>query len=74
MLLQEKTEIRKIEALEILDSRSNPTVMCRVTLASGAQGCAQVPSGLPRGSTKLTKSATAAHAMAGAACARSVKR
>ena len=49
MLMQGKTEIVKTEALEILDSRSHPTVMCRVTLASGAVGCAEVPSGASTG-------------------------
>jgi enolase len=49
MLMKEKTEIRKIEALEVLDSRSGPTVRCRVTLASGAVGSADVPSGASTG-------------------------
>ncbi|MBE6654133.1 MAG: phosphopyruvate hydratase [Ruminococcaceae bacterium] len=43
------TEIAKINALEILDSRAAPTVFCKVTLACGAQGCAAVPSGASRG-------------------------
>ena len=30
------TKIRSVVAREILDSRGNPTVACRVTLASGA--------------------------------------
>ena len=49
MLMKEKTEIRKIEALEVLDSRSCPTVRCRVTLASGEVGSADVPSGASTG-------------------------
>lgn len=49
MLQSEKTEIKKITAAEILDSRANPTVLCRVTLASGACGCAEVPSGASTG-------------------------
>lgn len=49
MLMKEKTEIRKIEALEVLDSRSGPTVRCRVTLASGEVGSADVPSGASTG-------------------------
>jgi enolase len=47
--MKEKTEIRKIEALEVLDSRSGPTVRCRVTLASGEVGSADVPSGASTG-------------------------
>lgn len=45
----EKTEIRKITAAEILDSRANPTVGCKVVLASGACGYAEVPSGASTG-------------------------
>lgn len=44
-----KTEISKITATEILDSRANPTVRCTVTLASGACGTAEVPSGASTG-------------------------
>jgi enolase len=44
-----KTEISKISALEILDSRATPTVHCKITLACGAQGCASVPSGASKG-------------------------
>jgi enolase len=42
-------EIINIYAREILDSRGNPTVECEVTLASGAQGRAAVPSGASTG-------------------------
>ena len=44
-----QTEIIKINAAEILDSRGNPTVLCKVTLASGARGTASVPSGASTG-------------------------
>ncbi|MBQ8447984.1 MAG: phosphopyruvate hydratase [Clostridia bacterium] len=44
-----KTEIVKISAVEILDSRANPTVSCEVKLASGARGRAEVPSGASTG-------------------------
>ncbi|HVM90509.1 MAG TPA: phosphopyruvate hydratase, partial [Verrucomicrobiae bacterium] len=44
------TKIKKIFAREILDSRGNPTVACRVTLASGASAEAKVPSGASTGS------------------------
>jgi enolase 1/2/3 len=41
--------ITKLEALEILDSRGNPTVQVNATLASGARGVAKVPSGASTG-------------------------
>ena len=44
------TEIVDIRALEVLDSRGNPTVQADVTLASGAQGSACAPSGASTGS------------------------
>ena len=43
------SEITKLEAIEILDSRGNPTVQVRVSLASGAHGIAKVPSGASTG-------------------------
>ena len=43
------SEITKLEAIEILDSRGNPTVQVRATLAGGAQGVAKVPSGASTG-------------------------
>lgn len=45
----EKLEIAKIEALEILDSRGNPTLRVKVTLRGGAIGIASVPSGASTG-------------------------
>jgi enolase len=42
-------KIRSIEAREILDSRGNPTIEVDVTLESGAQGRAAVPSGASTG-------------------------
>jgi len=42
-------KIKKITALEILDSRGNPTVQATVTLESGATGTASVPSGASTG-------------------------
>lgn len=41
--------IEKVEALEILDSRGNPTVDVKVTLKSGTVGQAAVPSGASTG-------------------------
>ena len=43
------TEISKINAMEILDSRGNPTVSCKITLSCGAVGSASVPSGASTG-------------------------
>jgi enolase len=43
------SEIRNLTALEILDSRGNPTVQVTATLASGASGTAGVPSGASTG-------------------------
>ncbi|WP_457605711.1 phosphopyruvate hydratase [Nitratifractor sp.] len=44
-----KRDIRSIEALEILDSRGNPTVRVFVTLADGTRESASVPSGASTG-------------------------
>jgi len=44
------THIEEISAMEILDSRGNPTVEVLVALASGATGRAAVPSGASTGS------------------------
>ncbi len=43
------TEIKKIHAREVLDSRGNPTVEAEVTLASGIKARAIVPSGASTG-------------------------
>ncbi|MFA5185937.1 MAG: phosphopyruvate hydratase [Patescibacteria group bacterium] len=48
--MQNSSKITSIIAREILDSRGNPTVACRVTLASGASAEAKVPSGASTGS------------------------
>lgn len=45
----EKTKIVGITAREILDSRGNPTLEARVTLADGSVGVASVPSGASTG-------------------------
>ena len=42
-------KIKKLEALEILDSRGNPTVQVAVYLESGAVGVTKVPSGASTG-------------------------
>ena len=43
------TEIESIQALELLDSRGNPTVGATVRLVSGMEGSAAVPSGASTG-------------------------
>jgi len=43
------SKIRKLDALEILDSRGNPTIQVTVRLESGASGVAKVPSGASTG-------------------------
>ena len=43
-------KIRSIKALEILDSRGNPTIETTVSLEDGARGVAAVPSGASTGS------------------------
>ena len=43
------TTIEDVRALEVLDSRGNPTVAATVTLASGVEGTAAVPSGASTG-------------------------
>lgn len=42
-------EIKEIKAMEILDSRGNPTVFSEVVLSDGTVGEASVPSGASRG-------------------------
>ena len=44
-----KTLIKSVNALEILDSRGNPTVSVKVTLEDGSVGLASVPSGASTG-------------------------
>jgi enolase len=47
--------IKDVRALEILDSRGNPTVEAEVLLASGALGRAAVPSGASTGSREAVE-------------------
>ena len=42
-------QIKEIKAIEILDSRGNPTVQAEVCLSDGSQGKASVPSGASTG-------------------------
>jgi len=43
------SQIGSVDAMEILDSRGNPTIKCRVTLKDGTVGTASVPSGASTG-------------------------
>ncbi len=43
------SRIQAVDALEVLDSRGNPTLRARVSLADGTQGEAAVPSGASTG-------------------------
>jgi len=45
-------EIKEIYSIEVLDSRSNPTLMCEVKLTDGSVGCAMAPSGASRGANE----------------------
>lgn len=49
-MLFSRSAIASVVAREILDSRGNPTVACRVTLRSGVSAEASVPSGASTGS------------------------
>jgi len=49
------TQITKIHAREILDSRGNPTLEAEVTLSDGAFGRAAVPSGASTGSREAVE-------------------
>ena len=48
--MRRELKIKDIEALEILDSRGNPTVQATVILENGIEGTAKVPSGASTGS------------------------
>lgn len=47
--------ISNVSSLEILDSRGNPTLSVTVTLSSGAQGTARIPSGASTGSREAVE-------------------
>ena len=48
--MKDYLEICEVNALEILDSRGNPTVQVEVVTADGSNGVAMVPSGASTGS------------------------
>lgn len=47
--------ISDVSALEILDSRGNPTLSVSVTLSSGAKGTAKIPSGASTGTREAVE-------------------
>jgi enolase len=49
------SEIKSVQAREILDSRGNPTVEVELTTAGGARGVAKVPSGASTGSREAVE-------------------
>src|SRR5213075_2057156 len=49
------TEIARVNARQVLDSRGNPTVEVDVVLDSGARGRAAVPSGASTGEFEATE-------------------
>jgi enolase len=50
-----KQNIAKLEALQILDSRGNPTIRVTVTLDSGLGASASVPSGASTGGNEAVE-------------------
>ena len=48
--MKNRLEIEEVKALEVLDSRGNPTVQVEVLLEDGSYGVAMVPSGASTGS------------------------
>jgi enolase len=49
------SEISKLEAIEILDSRGNPTLAVTATLSSGAMAIAKIPSGASTGTREAVE-------------------
>ncbi|HYB23601.1 MAG TPA: phosphopyruvate hydratase, partial [Solirubrobacteraceae bacterium] len=49
------SQVERVHARQILDSRGNPTVEVEVTLRSGAHGRAAVPSGASTGEFEATE-------------------
>ena len=48
--MRNNSEIKDVHAIQILDSRGNPTVQVEVTTVNGVKGIASVPSGASTGS------------------------
>jgi enolase len=66
------SQIQRIHARQILDSRGNPTVEVEVGLSSGAQGRAAVPSGASTGEFEATELRDGAAACGGKGVTRAV--
>jgi enolase len=66
------SEIERVHARQILDSRGNPTVEVELQLASGAHGRAAVPSGASTGEFEATELRDGGEAWAGKGVARAV--
>jgi enolase len=49
------SEIQRLDALEILDSRGNPTIAVTVTLDNGVQATAKIPSGASTGTREAVE-------------------
>lgn len=49
------SKIKKLDAMEILDSRGNPTVQVSLELETGAQGMAKTPSGASTGTNEAVE-------------------
>ncbi len=69
-----KTKIETIVAREILDSRGNPTIACRVTLSSGVTAEAKVPSGASTGSHEAKESRDGGRRYGGKGVLRAIER
>ncbi len=67
-----KTKIISIRAREILDSRGNPTVACRVLLSSGDFAEAKVPSGASTGSHEALELRDGGKRYGGKGCLKAV--
>jgi enolase len=66
------SEIERVHARQILDSRGNPTVEVEVELRSGASGRAAVPSGASTGEFEATELRDGGQAWAGKGVSRAV--
>src|ERR671939_131175 len=66
------SEIRRIHARQVFDSRGNPTVEVELTLASGASGRALVPSGASTGEFEAVELRDGGDAYAGKGVTRAV--
>lgn len=49
------SKIKKLDALEILDSRGNPTIQVRLELENGVAGIAKIPSGASTGTNEAVE-------------------